>query len=678
MFESHGTRSRRIFSLFVMVLICGLVFSLAQPANAQAVQPPGPGPSFPRPIYKSASKLLLSFGETLTYTIHLEIPWTASATADVTDPLPAGLDYVDGSANHGGIYDAATRTISWTQVPLSPVTPVDLRFDVKDTLQVNAPTPVANLATITINGLILQRQAWILLIPSAPPPSGLEGSFKTAWPFRLSQGQVVTYTINLLDYRTTPVTINVTDPVPAPLSYVDGSASNGGVYDPTTRTITWTNIAAPPGQLFPLTFQARAPDVFPAARPMVIRNTAIIASAGEVLRRSADILLAPHPWSPLAGSFKTASKRMVAPGETFNYSIYLHNSSNVPVPAIVSDPLPVQVTYVDGSANAGGVYDPTTRTITWSDLSVPEGASLTLSFDVTAISPVATPLPVINTAFISSQGITLKRSVWVFIHPNPGGDVISPRVNSFTIGDKDVYTSPQVTLHIDATDNVRVSRMFLKEWVLVTTPSPHWQEVQSSGWIPYQPDYPWMLSAQSGTHFMGVWVADSSGNRSHLTRRATDFASLLMPNTQIDQGGMIPYLVYYPAGVEVTAVLDSLSGVSNLFVWFPGNMFSPDEIGPAVTGNKTTITFITPRAGIYLFLVYGQTAGNFDLSITPGGGPRAGLQAAAPVPSTEISPEQLDGMSYNPILPESGLDPLDVAVEPVGPFLQVFVPNISR
>jgi uncharacterized repeat protein (TIGR01451 family) len=677
-FKSSNLLSRRILKIFMLVLISGLVLSLAQPASAQTNPPPGPGPVFPKPVYKSASKLMLSFGETLTYTIHLEIPWTASATADVTDPLPAGLDYIPGSANYGGVYDVPTRTISWTQVPIRPGTPVDLRFDVKDVLKVNAPTPVANLATITINGLVLQRQVWVLLMPSPAPPPGLSGSFKTAWPFRLAPGGVVTYTIYLLDNRTIPVTINVTDPVPAPLTYVDGSASNGGVYDATTHTITWTGIAAPPGQLFPLTFQATAPDVLPSTRPQLIRNTATIASAGEVLRRSADIILAPFPWSPLAGSFKTASKRMVAPGETFTYLIYLHNSSNVPVPAVVKDLLPVQVTYVEGSANAGGVYDPATRTITWDDLSVPEGSSLTLTFDVTAISPDATPLPVINTAYISSQGATLKRSVWVIILPNPGGDLIPPKVDNFIIDEKDVITNPNVTLHIAASDNVGVTRMFLKEWVLVTNPLPHWQEVQSSGWIPYHPEYPWTLSNQSGTHYIGVWVADRAGNRSHLTRRAIDFASLLLPNTHVGQGDMIPYLVYYPAGVDVTAVLDSLSGVANLFVWSPGNMFSPDQYNPAVTGMKTTITFTTERAGIYMFLVYGQTAANFDLSIKPGGGPRLPLLSVTPMPVTGDSSIQVDSMPFNPILPVSGLDPLGEAEEPVGPFLQAFVPILSR
>jgi hypothetical protein len=255
-------------------------------------------------------------------------------------------------------------------------------------------------------------------------------------------------------------------------------------------------------------------------------------------------------------------------------------------------------------------------------------------------------------------------------------------VRSFTIGDRDVYTSPQVTLLISATDNVKVSWMYLKEWVLATTPFPHWQEVQSSGWIPFQDKYPWTLTQQSGTHYLGVWVADSSLNRSHLTRRSLDFASLLLPGTHVDRGGMVPYLVYYPAGVKVTAVLKTLSGNADLLVWFPGNLFAADAFSPQPDNTTETITFTTKTAGAYLFLVYGVSAAYYDLSIEPPGGPRAWLYpdaaSAASPDGTAPSPAQPDGLDYNPILPESGLDPLNVAVEPDGPSIAAYLPAIWR
>jgi uncharacterized repeat protein (TIGR01451 family) len=684
---------RGAFTPFAALLIACMLFTLAGPAAAFASSPGATTPPVPDwsrlpGFYKTASKQILTLGQTLNYTIHLEIGWTATYPADVTDPLPSGLDYVPGSATNGGVYDSATRTLSWSKVPVSGGAPVDLKFDVTDTDPVTLPTPTVNVATIALNGFVIQRQAWVTLFPLLPVAFPLAGSFKSASPRMLGPGDTVTYSIQLVNSGKTAATVDVSDPVPPILTYVAGSASNSGVYDPATKTITWTGILVPAMASVQLTFAATAPSVPPLApSPLVITNTATITSGNLSFKRSTDILLGTHSISPLEGSFKAASQKEVAPGQEFSYMIELNNSSTAPVTAAVSDPLPAQVTYVDGSANAGGLYDPTTRTVTWTDLAVLPGSTLELTFKVTASSPILViPVHILNTAYITANGITLKRSVLVLQVPNPGGDHIPPVVTSFTIGDRDVLTSPDVTLHIAAIDNVKVSQMYLVEWALTTAPFPHWQVVKTSGWIPYQADFGWTLSDQSGTHFMGVWVADSSMNRSHLTRSSVDFASLLLPGTKINPGGMIPYLVYYPAGVDVTATLNTLSGLTHLFVWHPGNLFLPDETSPTPGSSSQTIKFTTKTAGIYLFLVFGVKASVFDLAITPGGGPRLPLPvpfasavtaSAADLPLSPASAAAIqDGITFNPILPQSGLDPLAIAQDPL--LFQAFVPVIKH
>jgi uncharacterized repeat protein (TIGR01451 family) len=511
----------------------------------------------------------------------------------------------------------------------------------------------------------------------------------------------VTYTIHLINSGNAVATVQVSDPLPAPLIYVAGSASNGGVYDDTTPTVSWSDVSVPPAvSATPaapvlLTFDAKAPAVLQdTLRPDMIVNTATITSGTVSFKRSANVLLVSQPTPPLAGSFKEASQKKVTPGEQFTYTIDLNNSSDAPLPATVTDKLPDQVTYVSDSANAGGVYDDTTRTLTWSDLSVLDGSPLTLTFDVTAESTLPAPDPsarpggllITNTAVIASGDLTLIRSAQVWLAPTSTGDNTPPVVDSFTIGDTDVYTSPDVTLNISAHDDVGVTSMYLVEWVLSGKPAPHWQPVKTSGWIPYQATYSWTLSDQSGTHTIGVWVADAAMNRSKLTRTAIDFASLILPGSQISQGQMIPYLVYYPAGVDVTATLTSTTGEAHLHLWKPGNMFAPDQSSAVAGSTPQTITFTTQTAGMYLFLVYGKTDAVFDLSITPGGGPRPGASAtaasSASAPSlsdgaTPASPAAADdGMTYDPILPQSGLDPLNVAPDPS--FIQVYLPVLKR
>jgi len=187
---------------------------------------------------------------------------------------------------------------------------------------------------------------------------------------------------------------------------------------------------------------------------------------------------------------------------------------------------------------------------------------------------------------------------------------------------------------------------------------------------------------------MAVWVADAARNKSIMTRAAVDFASLLLPGTQVRAGGMVPYLVYYPAGIDVKAELNTLTGAAHLFVWYPGSLFSPDGTSPTPDSNTQIITFTTPTSGIYLFLVYGLQASEYNLRIAPGGGPRLPI----PVPYNATSAggirldaqagspllPALDGLDYNPILPMSGLDPLEIAQDPDGPFVKTYLPAVIR
>ena len=190
---------------------------------------------------------------------------------------------------------------------------------------------------------------------------------------------------------------------------------------------------------------------------------------------------------------------------------------------------------------------------------------------------------------------------------------------------------------------------------------------------------PWTLSSQSGTHFVGVWVADAAHNRSHLTWNAIEFASLLLPGTHVAAGQGVPYLVYYPAGTAVTADLTASSGEAHLFVWNPGNLFAPDQTSATPGSTTQSVTFSTPTAGIYLFLVYGKTDAVYDLSITPGGGPRAASPTAVPAGGSvnPLSPgAAADGITFNPVLPQSGLDPLSVAPDPS--FNTIYLPGMSH
>jgi uncharacterized repeat protein (TIGR01451 family) len=429
--------------------------------------------------------------------------------------------------------------------------------------------------------------------------------------------------------------------------------------------------------------------------PTWVVNTATIAAGSQIFDRLAAVAIVPRPEVPphplLAGSYKKASQRRITTDDTLTYTIKLINSGGVDALVNVTDPIPPVLSYVENSANNGGGYDAGTQLVSWNAITVPAGSSVPLSFAVMATGTVTHPTLLMNTATISVTGDgTFKRQAPVMLMPIPSGDQIDPIVHSVTIGEQDVLTSPTTTLHISATDNISVSQMFIREWQLTSVPFPHWNVSHSSGWVPYQADYPWTLIAKDGAHFIGVWVADAAHNVSYLDHGGMDFASLVRPNATVEQKRMVPYLVYYPAGITVTAQITSIVGDADLYVWYPRNFFWSDRKSLNPSPGADLITFTTPRAGIYLFLVRGYTAATYDLSIDPAGGPRAWPaswgddddhhdhgSAVFNLNALSSGASKPDELTLEPMLSQSGVDPLVTAPSADG-FYQVHLPIIIR
>ncbi len=684
----HTVTSRNRWLTLTMVLMLAILavtgLALIRAAHAASINEPAhdpPGPDL-HMSYKSASKNFAVPGDVLTYTIQLRNTGMGDAIATVVDPIPHDMTLVAGSVSYGGMYDAGTHTITWSSITVTMGSDVPLEFAVTAG-NVTWPIIVTNRASITTTSQLLDRSVSIMLFPTSSTVSNLYPSHKDVSRHVVSAGEAITYTITLINVGPITATANVTDPVPGQLNYVAGSVTGGGAYDQSTHTLSWNDVLVPPSGHAALTFVATATQV---ASPTLVFNTATISSSNVTFDRSTPIVILPHsvppPHSNLTGSFKMASKRILAPHDVLTYTINLINSGNMDALVDVADPVPTPLNYAPDSASDGGIYDQNARILTWSAITVPAASNVSVSFAVTAAVNVTRPMPVMNTATISVTGDgSFHRSALVWLVPLSNGDVIPPVVHSLTIDDQDVLTSPTVTLHISATDNVSVSLMNLREWELTTHPFPHWSVVQSTGWITYEADYPWTLRPDSGTHFIGVWVADEAHNVSHIDRRSIDFASLLLPDETVPRHGVVPYLVYYNAGVNVTATLTPSSGDADLYVWYPGGFFLPDQSSTLPLTSIEVVTFTTPRAGAYLFIVHGYTDATYNLSIEPGGGPR-------PWPSPMSAPEvnsaipnaptaKPDGLLVEPVLSQSGVDPLGDSPLPAG-FYSIYLPITVR
>ncbi len=89
----------------------------------------------------------------------------------------------------------------------------------------------------------------------------------------------------------------------------------------------------------------------------------------------------------LGTSTWTVDKPTVTSGDYLNYDLVLHNDGWETVSANLSDTLPGQVEYVEGSLSGGASYQPATRSITWAGTIAP-GDSRAFAFRVAVHAPL--------------------------------------------------------------------------------------------------------------------------------------------------------------------------------------------------------------------------------------------------------------------------------------------------
>lgn len=124
----------------------------------------------------------------------------------------------------------------------------------------------------------------------------------------------------------------------------------------------------------------------------------------------------------LSSSYKDASQSTLAIGETLTYTIHLFNSGAKDATANVTDKIPEELAYVDGSVSDNGAYDPAIALVSWDNVPVPAQGEVVLSFDVISAAPVGEATQVTNIASIqmvdeTGFGEILNRQVTIELVP---------------------------------------------------------------------------------------------------------------------------------------------------------------------------------------------------------------------------------------------------------------------
>ena len=371
-------------------------------------------------------------GDTLSYAITISNSGDSPARNTViTDVVAANLTTI--TPQDGGSYNAVTRTITW---PGSTVVPgVDRTVHFRATLlfPLAGGTIVCNQGSVTstdTSGTLLTDNP---ATPAAGDPTCVtvqsepELSASTKAVQDLNGGQVVPgdtlrYTITVDNTGTANATgVVVTDVVVTNLTSV--TPLDGGVYNASTRTITWNVGSVTAKSTTTLRFLAQV--VLPLDDGTVISNQATISAAGlsPVLTDDPATPATDDPTVVTVSSspvFSSSTKAVVdqnggkaEPGDTLNYTLTITNSGTSAADSVVvTDLLDKNLTFL--SAGQGGSYDSASRTLTWSGSTTPAlvklglgGAnSVTLTFSATINDPLANGTQVCNQGQLTSAEVS--------------------------------------------------------------------------------------------------------------------------------------------------------------------------------------------------------------------------------------------------------------------------------
>ena len=332
-----------------------------------------------------------NFGDNVTYTIVVSNDGAADAkNVVVKDILAPGFKFIE--ANYGGVYDELTRTVTWI---------VDV--NAKDHVDLTIKVTVEDYGVLTNNVTVGNKTSSVnITVPEIIPN-------KTADIENPNFGDEVTYTVNVTNAgKVNANNVVVHDVLGEGLELI---SADGGVYNPITRTITWT-VNLNSGETKSFKVVAKVIGYGNVTNSLVVGNktSTVDVDVPEIIPS------------------KDADNMYPNFGDSIDYTITVNNIGKADAKhVVVVDRLDKGLKYVSSSHN--GVYDEATHTVTWV-VDIAAGSSLDLT--VTASAEEYGVLT--NIVSVGDKSASVDVNVPEII-PNKTADIENPN-----FGDNVTYT----------------------------------------------------------------------------------------------------------------------------------------------------------------------------------------------------------------------------------------------
>ncbi|HVY38693.1 MAG TPA: CCXG family PEP-CTERM protein, partial [Polyangia bacterium] len=219
----------------------------------------------------------------------------------------------------------------------------------------------------------------------------------TVSPNPVTDGMTVTYTLFYESTGTLATTAaTLTHELSSSLTFV--SASNGGVYDPGTRHVTWNLGPLGVGMSGTVTVTATVNPGLPDQTP--IMDLAQLSASNVAATASATSTVVVDNAAPTLSVGMTPDP--VSAGDQLTVGLTYGNGGSADATnATLIDVIPANTTFVQ--AMGGGIYDTTTRTITWLLGTIPAHGGATVSYVVSIPNPVANHTPLVDMASLMTD-----------------------------------------------------------------------------------------------------------------------------------------------------------------------------------------------------------------------------------------------------------------------------------
>jgi len=377
-------------------------------------------------LLKSANPTSVSLGDETTFTIVVAHNAASRANAYdivVTDTLPAGLTYVNGSGTPTPVVNGQTLTFTIEALTLT-ADQTAITFRAKLDLSAAAGIPLTNRAAATYTSLAGDSphertgsgglNDYIASSTAVITPSTVSSieAVKTVTDLNgglVMPGDTLEYAVTLTNTGGGGLTqVRFTDPLPAQTTYAgsltttkgNGSISGGLI------TVNVGNLA--PAETVTILFQVTVNGDTPSGT--VISNQGMVDSAQTVPKptdsdgnpgngyQPTDVVVGGvSPQEARLYAEKTAALLIDADGngsfsvgDTVRYTVFLRNMGKVPLTNVTfSDPIPANLSYVSGSATvtSGGVVGVSGANLSATLPALAAGGLAEIRFDVTIENP---------------------------------------------------------------------------------------------------------------------------------------------------------------------------------------------------------------------------------------------------------------------------------------------------